>query len=69
MRAIKLWDGWQVDVEDDNGTMHTYICKSPSEVWELFGWDIVNDRTPDKVARDITTLMFLLRLCRLDGMV
>ena len=48
-RHIKLWEGWEVN---HNG--EKTICKSPKEVWNLFGWDIENDKEADECASMIT---------------
>lgn len=50
---MKLWDGWKVT---HNG--EETICKNPPEVWEMFGWDIENDKDANECAMMITREMY-----------
>lgn len=53
MKSIKIWEGWRVYYDGK-----VTECKSPTEVWDLFGWDIENDPQAKKCATEITRQMY-----------
>lgn len=53
MKSIKIWDGIRVTTATESE-----VVKSPSDLWDLFGWDIKNDPAAKECSLAITRELF-----------